>query len=92
MPGTNKDVTAKIQDTKNNSVYVECKLLGDGSEKNPYIPEIFKEGGYYHLDCSDIDYLNKKVKVYVNKKLTKPQILTKIRNDIKYVTINETGQ
>jgi len=85
------NVSEKVKDTKDNGLYVECKLLGDGSEENPYMPEIFNTyKGYYHLDTRDIDYTNKTVKVWVNKKKTTPAELTKLRNDNTITKIKET--
>jgi len=86
------DVRARIQETKNNGLLVECKLLGDGTEGNEFRPEIFDTyNGYYHLDTRQIDYVNKKVKVWVSKIITKPAELTKIRNDATVTIIKETS-
>jgi len=82
----------KIKDTKQNGLYIECKLLGDGSDENPFHPEVFETyKGYYHLDSRDIDYTNKKVKIWVAKKSTPTAELNKIKNDSKITKIKETN-
>lgn len=83
-------ITEKIKDTKDNGIYIECDLLGDGTEDAPYKPEVFNYKGYYHLDKKDIDYTNKKAKVWVNKKKTKANELQNIKKDSKNKIIKET--
>ena len=81
----------KIKYTKDNGILIECKLLGDGSEENPYRPEVFDNyDGYYHLNKKDIDYTNKTVKIWVSKKKSKPATITAIKADNKLTKIKET--
>jgi len=86
------NIDKKIKETKNNGYYVECDLIGDGSEDNPYRPEIFNYGGYYHLDTKDIDYTNKKVKLWVSKKETKPEVISAIKKHNKIKILKETKE
>ena len=90
MATDKNNIQANIKNTKDDGIYYECELLGDGTEGNEYRPKIFTYKGYYHLDAKDIDYTNKKVKVWVNKKKTKTTEITKIRNDGTLTKIKET--
>lgn len=83
--------TERIKETKNDGYYIECKLEGDGTDANPYQPEVFsKFKAYYHLDTRDIDYTNKTAKVWVSKKKSPPSEITKIKADATITKIKET--
>jgi len=82
-------IAEKIKDTKDNGIYYECSLIGDGTDENPYRPEIFKYKGYYHFDTSTINA--GKCRIWINKNRTKSSELTKIKNDNKFTKIKETS-
>lgn len=85
-------VEAQIRETKEHSLYVECRLLGRGTITDPFRPAVFDDGSraYAHLDAdADIDYKKKKVRLYVNKLRTPPAAITAIRS--KYTILKETG-
>jgi len=85
-------VKEQIKETKDNGVYIECDLIGDGSSENPFQPEVFLTyKGYYHLDTKDIDYTNKKAKVWVNKIKTKNTEINKMKADSKLTVVKETN-
>lgn len=60
-------IKEQIKETKENSAYVELELLGSGSDKDPFRPNLKGlEGCYIHIDWNDVDYAKKTVKVYFN--------------------------
>lgn len=85
-------VTEQIKETKDNGCFIECKLLGDGTEEDHFRPEIFDTypTTYKHLDAKDIDYVAKTVKLWVNKKKSPPAEINKIKADVKITKIKET--
>jgi hypothetical protein len=87
------NTTKRIKETKDNSVYLECDLIGDGTEENPYMPEVFKTNpnAYFHLDMKDIDYTTRKVKIYVSKINTNVSDIQNIKENTKFITIKETN-
>jgi len=81
----------QVQETKDNSLYLECNLVQNAEIGNALDWEIAKDGlrFYAHLDAmTDIDYKKKKVKLYINKLKTSKAIIDKIRT--KYQVIAET--
>lgn len=82
----------KIKETKENGVYFECELLGDGTDDNLFRPYVFEHyKAYYHFDTSEIDYTNKTCKIWVNKKRTAKQIINDMKKDSKLKKEKETG-
>jgi hypothetical protein len=85
-------VEEKIKDTKEHGILYRTSLLGDGTQENPYSPEIMKEGAYFHFDTKTIDKINNTAEVWVNKKKTSKAVKDKIKADTKYEKIKETGE
>jgi len=88
-----RDIASRIKETKENGLYIECNLLGDGTPENPFRPEIFDlfPEAYTHLDTVDIDYQNKKCKVWVSKIRTAKTHLANIQKHSKLKILKETG-
>jgi len=85
-------LSTQVKDTKDNGVLIECKLLGDGSDENPYRPEVFdKYDGYYHFDTKYMDKIGHTCKIWVNKKKTSTTNINKIKNDVDITVIKETN-
>jgi len=77
-----------ISETKADGIEYECNIIGDGTDENPYRPEIFDDQGYYHFDVSTIS--GGKCKVWVNKKRTNAATLQSIKSNPKYKKKSET--
>jgi len=84
-------IKLKIAETKNNSVKIECKIVGSGIPNDPFIPEVMKlyPLAYYHFPTEQINWISKKCIVYVNSKRTKPADFTSIKNEKAKWTIKE---
>ncbi|MDI6903816.1 MAG: hypothetical protein QMC77_08805 [Methanocellales archaeon] len=84
----------QIKETKENCLYIEVDLIGDGTGDNPYRADLPYDV-YTHLDSltadghSDIDYVNKKVRIYINKIKTAKVELDKIKADTKIKILHE---
>jgi len=87
----------RIKQSKENGIKIRCKIIGDGSNDNPWRPKIFDEvKGYFHVDIADFNYSKKECVVWVNKKMSKLTELGKVRekhNDVNddLNIIDETG-
>ncbi|MDI6860334.1 MAG: hypothetical protein QMC85_07550 [Methanocellales archaeon] len=82
-------VKEQIKETKDNCLYIEVDLIGDGTDNNPYRADL-PYNAYTHLDAdTDIDYVNKKVKIYINKIKTPGEELAKIRKNAKIKILHE---
>jgi len=84
-------VEKQIKETKKNSLYIEVPLFGDGTPDNPYDPfgALRGLGVYTHLDSltadghSDIDYENRKARIYINKLRSDKKAIGEIRRKFK---------